>query len=145
MWWSGWGSSCGWRIFTVEMCLIAGKSESTAQASDSCVCVCVCVCVCARARTHSVAQSCLNLWDTLDCSLPDSSMYGIFQARILKWVAISYSRGSSWARDQTHITCISCIVRRILYHCLRDRHYYLGHLQGFIFDVSISKTLLVSL
>ena len=43
--------------------------------------------------------------DPLDCSLPDSSLHGIFQARILEWVAISSSRGSSWPRDWA---CVSC-------------------------------------
>ena len=59
--------------------------------------VCVCVCVCARARacTHSVIQSCPTLCDTVDCSPPGSSVRGIFQARILEWVSISFSRGSS--------------------------------------------------
>ena len=47
-----------------------------------------------------------------DCSPPGSSVYGICQARILEWVAISYCRGSSWPRDWTYI---SCIGRRILY------------------------------
>ena len=42
-----------------------------------------------------VAQSCLTLWDPRDCSLPSFSVYGISQARILEWVAISFSRGSS--------------------------------------------------
>ena len=42
-----------------------------------------------------------------------SSAHGTFQARILEWVAISFSKGSSWLRDQTHI---SCIGKRILYH-----------------------------
>ena len=49
----------------------------------------------------------------MDCSSPSSSVYGIFQARILEWVAISASRGSSWPRDQTRVFCIG---RRILYH-----------------------------
>ena len=40
--------------------------------------------------------------DPIDCSLTDSSINGIFQARILEWVAISFSRGSCWTRDQTH-------------------------------------------
>ena len=53
----------------------------------------------------------------MDCSLPGSSVHGIFQARILEWVAISFSRGSSRPRDQIHITCISHIGRQILYHC----------------------------
>ena len=50
-----------------------------------------------------VALSCPTLWDSLDCSLPGCSVHGIFQARILEWVAISYSRRSSWPRDQTHV------------------------------------------
>ena len=45
-----------------------------------------------------------------DCSLPGSSVHGISQARILEWVAISFSRGSSRPRDQTHVSCISCIT-----------------------------------
>ena len=49
----------------------------------------------------------------LDCSPPGSSVQGISQARILEWVASHFSRGSSWPRDQT---CVSCIGRRILYH-----------------------------
>ena len=48
----------------------------------------------------------------MDCSPPDSSVHGISQARILEWVAISFSRGSSWPRDQTWV---SCIGRQILY------------------------------
>ena len=51
------------------------------------------------------------LWDPVDCSLPASSVRGTLQARILEWVAISYSRGSSQPRDQT---CVSCICRGIL-------------------------------
>ena len=49
----------------------------------------------------------------MDYSLPGSSVHGIFQARILEWVFISFSRGPFQPRDQTHISCIS---RRILYH-----------------------------
>ena len=44
---------------------------------------------------------CLILYDLMDCSLPGSSVHGILQARILEWVAISFSRGSSWPRDWT--------------------------------------------
>ena len=50
------------------------------------------------------------------CSPPGSSVHGIFQARIVKWVAISFSRGSSWPRDQNCVSCISCVGRQILYH-----------------------------
>ena len=48
-----------------------------------------------------VAQPCPTLCDPMDCSLPGSSLHGILQARILEWVAISFSRGSSQPRDQT--------------------------------------------
>ena len=47
-----------------------------------------------------VAQSCLTLWDPMDCSLPGSSVHGLFQARVLEWVAISFSRGSSRPKDR---------------------------------------------
>ena len=50
----------------------------------------------------------------MDYSPPDFSVYGIFQARILEWVAIYYSKKSSQLRDQT---CVSCIGSQILYHC----------------------------
>ena len=62
------------------------------------------------------AQLCLTLCDPMDCSLPGSSVHGIFQGRILERVAISFSRGSSQPRDRIHVSCISCIGRLILYH-----------------------------
>ena len=48
-----------------------------------------------------VTQSCLTLCDPMDCSLPSSSVHGILQARVLEWVAISFSRGYSRPKDQT--------------------------------------------
>ena len=63
------------------------------------LCVCVCVCVVCVLSPDS-------LWP-----------HGIFHARILEQVAISYSRASFWPRDWTHISCVSCIGRQILYHC----------------------------
>ena len=59
---------------------------------------------------YSVAQSCLILCNSQDCSPPGFSVHGIFQARILGWVAISYSRGSSWLRNQTRVSFISTLV-----------------------------------
>ena len=50
-----------------------------------------------------VAQLCLTLWDPMDCSPPGSSVHGLFQARILEWVAIPFSRGSSQSRDRTWV------------------------------------------
>ena len=47
------------------------------------------------------------LCDPVDCSLPGSWIHGILQARILEWVAISFSRGSSWPRDRTWVSCIA--------------------------------------
>ena len=54
-----------------------------------------------------VAQSCLTLCSPVDCSLPGSSIHGISQARILEWVAMPSSRGSSRPRDQTQVSCIA--------------------------------------
>ena len=51
-----------------------------------------------------VTQSCPALCDPMDCSLPGSAVRGILQARILEWVAISFSRGSSQPRDQTWVS-----------------------------------------
>ena len=49
--------------------------------------------------TCSVAQSCPTLCDSVGCRLPGSCLHRIFQIRILEWVAIFYSKGSSWSRD----------------------------------------------
>ena len=68
--------------------------------------VCVSVCVCVLSHDQPMA-----------CSPPSSSVHGIFQARTLEWVAISYSSGYSWPRDRTYISCISWTGRQILYHC----------------------------
>ena len=53
-----------------------------------------------------VTQLCLTC-DPMDCSPPGSSVHGIFQARILEWVAISFSRGSSRPRNWTRVSCIT--------------------------------------
>ena len=57
-----------------------------------------------------------SLWLHGLYSPSSSSAHGIFQARLLEWVAISYSRGYSQSRDQTGVSCVSCIGRQILYH-----------------------------
>ena len=59
-----------------------------------------------------VTQSCLTLCNSMDYSLPGSSVHGILQARILGWIALLFTRGSSQPRDQT---LISCIAGRFLY------------------------------
>ena len=63
----------------------------------------------------SAIQLSLTLWDSMDCSPPGSSVHEIFQARILEWVAMLSSRGSSQHRDRTCVSCISYIGRQILY------------------------------
>ena len=60
--------------------------------------------------------SCNLLCNPMDCGLPSSSIHVTFQARILEWAAISYTRGSSWPRDWICISCASWIGRRIFYH-----------------------------
>ena len=63
-------------------------------------------------RCPAVSDSC----SPMDCSPPGSSVHGILQARILEWVAISFSTRLSQSSDQIHVTCLSYIGRRILYH-----------------------------
>ena len=58
-------------------------------------------------KWSEVTQSCPTLCNPVDCSPPGSSVPGILQARILEWVAISFSRGSSQPRDQTQVSCIA--------------------------------------
>ena len=72
--------------------------------SDTCVCY-----VCAKSL-----QLYPTLCDPMDCSPPGSSVHGILQARILEWVAMPSSRGSSQPRDQTHVSYISCISGQFL-------------------------------
>ena len=63
-----------------------------------------------------VTQLCPTLSDPMDCGLPGFSVHGISQARTLGYFAISSSRGSSWSRDWTFDSCVSCIGKWILYH-----------------------------
>ena len=69
-----------------------------------------------------VAQSYLTLCCLLDYSPLGSSVHGIFQARMLVHLAISYSRESSRPRDWTQVSSVSCIGRRILYHPVGNPH-----------------------
>ena len=85
---------------------------------------------CERAKS---LQLCPTLCDSMDYSPPGFSVHGILQARILEWVAIPFSRGSSQPRAQTHVSCISCIGGRFftpeppgkswLIHILRKTSY----------------------
>ena len=77
-----------WKRFWKSICM------------HECVCVCVCVRVCACMCAKSL-QSCRTLCNLMDCSPPGSFIHGILQARILEWVAMPSSKGSSWPRDRT--------------------------------------------
>ena len=61
-----------------------------------------------------VTKLCLTLTTPWTVAQPGSSLHGTSQARILEWITISFSRGSSPPRDQTHISCVSCIAGRFL-------------------------------
>ena len=74
------------------------------RCSTSTACVCVCVCACVRACL--VAQSCPTLCDPMDSS-PPVSLHGILQTRILEWVAVPSSRGSSPPGDRTQVSRIA--------------------------------------
>ena len=102
------GSSCHCLQYPRWDCLVAGKQLRAP--SDSALCVKV-----------LVSQSCPTLCNPMDCSLPGSSVNGIFQARILDWVAIPFSSGSSQPRVQTWV---SCITGRFFTICAtREAHY----------------------
>ena len=72
---------------------------------------------------HSQSLSCVQLCDLMDCSLPGSSVLGIFSVRILEWVAISASRGSFQSKDQTHVSHVSCIAGGFLTALTREAVY----------------------
>ena len=61
-------------------------------------------------RSRSVMSD--SLWQSMDCSTSDSSVHGILQARILDWVTILFSRGSSRPKDRTQIPCIGRWILR---------------------------------
>ena len=61
-------------------------------------------------------QSCLSLCDPMDGNSLGSSVPGILQARILEWVAVPFSRGSSQPKDQICVSQVSYIGRWVLYH-----------------------------
>ena len=69
----------------------------------------------------------------MHCSPPGSSVHGISQARILEWAAIYLTRGSSWVKDWTHVSYMSCIGWQVLYHWASRKScskYSLSHLKS---------------
>ena len=91
--------------------------------------------VCMHAQS---IKSCLALSSPVDYSPPGSSVHGIFQVRILEWVAIFFSRGSFRSRDWTHV---SYIGRQILYHCTTKE----APSKGYIYFIMINCLILLLL
>ena len=80
-----------WNIGRME-----GLTMFRYSSDEGCVCVCVCVCV-----SHWVVFDSLDPW-SVACML---LVHGILKARLLQWVAITFSRGPFWPRDRTRISC----------------------------------------
>ena len=83
-------------IFAASMVMSAIRSSLSQMREGDLLLICCCCC--------SVAKSCPTLCNPVDYCLPGSSVHGISQARLLEWVAISFSRRSSWPRDQTQVS-----------------------------------------
>ena len=75
-----------------------------------------------KSKSERVAQSCLTLCDPKDCSPPGSSVHGIFQARLLEWVAMPSSRGSSRLR-KSNVQLLRC--RQIIYSLSHEYGLYM--------------------
>ena len=73
-----------------------------------------------------------------NCGSPGSSVHGIFQARILEWVAISFSRGSSWPRDRTRVSWVFCIGNSRAPYPL-NQNFYGQSLRGILIIKAVGK------
>ena len=83
--------------------------------------------------------------DSKDYSSPGSSVHGVFPEGILEWIAISSSRASSQPGDQTRVSCISCIVRWVLYHWTTwEAHTHIHEVNPFIQSLRTGKTMVKS-
>ena len=95
--WKQWQTLFSWTSISLQMVASAMKLKDACSLEEK------------PRQTYQwaseVTQSCPALCDPMDCGLPGSSIHGIFQARVLEWVAISFSRGSSQPRDQTQVFC----------------------------------------
>ena len=86
-------------------------------------------------------QSCLTLYHPMDCSPPGRSVHGILQARILEWVTLLSSRGSSWWRDRTGISCSAggFFITEPSGKPLLDKYMLANHLTSLYFSFIICK------
>ena len=109
-----WGLMVSCPGFSWQTNFIFNTLNFYSDMTSGCPWLCVTIVICC-----SVTKLCLALCDSMDCSLPVSSVHGISLVRILEWVTISFYRGSSQPRDRTCFSHVSCIIRRILYLELR--------------------------
>ena len=97
-----------------------------------------------------VTQSSPTLGNPMDCSPPCSSVHGIPQARMLEWVAISFSRGSSWSRDRTWVYCIGKWILYYLSHQGRplEAGYQVAYadlVTDLLYDINLARAKLLLL
>ena len=98
-----WSFSFCSRICHLSICYFDIRAEGDWTEGDWEVTKSVPACPPSICLKTEVIHLCPTLCDPMDCGLPGSSVHGIFQARVLQWVAISFSRGSSQPRDQTQV------------------------------------------
>ena len=87
-----------------------------------------CCDICGVCMHTKSLQSCLTLCNPLECNPPGSSVHGILQARILEWIAIPSSKGSSQPRDWSQVSCISCLTGRFFTYWATREVGYLWYL-----------------
>ena len=93
----GWMTELNWTEIHAQAKVRAGRQISRSKMVN----------VFFKDECQSFSLSCLALCDPMDHSPPGSSVHGILKARILEWVAIPFSRGSSWPRDHNKVSCIT--------------------------------------
>ena len=104
------------RLFQGSQPSLGSRVDNQTPPAPGCVCM--------------LSQSSLTICDPVDRSPPDSFVHGILQVRILEWVAIFSSRGFYRPRDRTHVSCVSCLGRWILYQLSHQGSplFFQGHL-----------------
>ena len=111
MGWEDWKPSAVFHLLMIRhQCFPVTFSSVTQNQGSSGTLGTVSVRVCVHAQLRPA------LCDPMGCSLPGSSVPVISQATVLEWVVFSFSRGSSWPRDQTPVSCVSCTGKQILTH-----------------------------
>ena len=117
--------NCSWQYCTVYLKVTKRVNLKSSYHKKKYVTVWGDICWLQLFGNHFLVYACMyskllqsrpSLCDPVDCSLPGSSVQGILQVRILEWVAMSFSRGSSQSRNQTHISYISFIGRQVIHH-----------------------------